>query len=260
MVASLRSGSEGVAGHQKVPNSFHAWDRENFVNQMPVSLRRYRAAKGHDSAYNFCLNITGAFRDMSHVATNPVRNDVVAADFFASLTGSASSCDHAPSPVEQVFRLFFQFVTALPRCAGCFLLKLCATGFTAMGVAEVHHRRAERGSPNHRNSRDPALMSNGCVLKVAFCFGSAFLGIHSILPLLPAVSTWLPPPASIFDLLVHLLQLQLDEFPPDDPLFNKSAKERILPAGAVQLDALHKRERLHKPLASLATLRPNARQ
>jgi hypothetical protein len=120
---------------------------------MPVFIRRYRSAEGHNSAYNFCLNIARAFRDMSHVATDTLRDDVVVDDFFAAFKGSVSFGDRALSPVEQVFRLFCQFVAALSRGTSCFLLKLRAAGFIAMGIAEVHYGRAERGM---------GLLSNSC--------------------------------------------------------------------------------------------------
>jgi len=151
---------------------------------MTVFIRRYCPAEGHDSDDNFCLNIARAFSNMSQVAANALRNDVVVNGFFAALKGGVGFGDYALRPVEQVVSLYCHFVAGLSRDAACFLLKLCATGFTAMGIAEVHYGRADRGSRDHRYAGDPAVTSNGLLPTVTFRFASFFLGIHSVLSLM----------------------------------------------------------------------------
>jgi hypothetical protein len=46
------------------------------------------------------------------------------------------------------------------------------------------------------------------------------------------------------DLLVHSLQLQLEQLSPDNPVFDRFSKERILAMVSYELDPLQTRERL----------------
>jgi hypothetical protein len=117
---------------------------------------------------------------MSYVATDaPLNDDVV--DFFAAFKGSVSFGDSTLSSVEQVFRLFCQFAAAQSHRAGCFLFQFCATGFTAMGIAEVHHGHPDRGSRHYRYPCNPALTTNGCVPAITFRFALSFLVTHNML-------------------------------------------------------------------------------
>jgi len=148
---------------------------------MPVFIRRYSPAEGHNSADNFGLNIARMLRDMSYVATDAPLNDDVIDDFFAAFKSSVSFGDSTLSAIEQVFRLFCQFAAARSHGAGCFLFQFCTTGFTATGIAEVHQGRADRGSRHYRYPRNQALTTNGCVPAITFRFALSFLVTHNML-------------------------------------------------------------------------------
>lgn len=54
-------------------------------------------------------------------------------------------------------------------------------------------------------------------------------------------------PGDSLDLLIHVLQLKLEKFPPDDPFFHSFSEMRILPVITHQLDVLQAGEPTQEP-------------
>jgi hypothetical protein len=68
-----------------------------------------------------------------------------------------------------------------------------------------------------------------------------------------AAKSHLPQTPNSLELFFDLLQLQLQQFSPDDAIFRRPSKVWVFPVIACELDVLQMRERLLDPGASSAT-------
>jgi hypothetical protein len=69
-----------------------------------------------------------------------------------------------------------------------------------------------------------------------------------------------PQTPNSLELFFDLLQLQLQQFSPDNAIFRRPSKVRVFPVITCELDVLQARERLFEPGANSATKNCNRRR